>query len=192
MKTSRLRARRATPGDRRLLGPQHRRREPLASLCRVGREVPPFVEVSSGGRPQHGGLRTGVLVGFDRLVQIRDETDTAILMVEQNARKALSVSDRGTSWIWARTASRVPATTCWRATTLRSCTSGGEPDPSAAALIPRRRDALSCFVCGVTRTPTRLPRRGPVQWCTRRGVTSHTMGPAHAVRYRRTATRLPR
>ena len=32
---------------------------------------------------------------FDRLVQIRDETDTAILMVEQNARKALSVSDRG-------------------------------------------------------------------------------------------------
>lgn len=95
MKTSRLRARRATPGDRRLLGPQHRRREPLASLCRVGREVPPFVEVSSGGRPQHGGLRTGVLVGFDRLVQIRDETDTAILMIEQNARKALSVSDRG-------------------------------------------------------------------------------------------------
>jgi branched-chain amino acid transport system ATP-binding protein len=37
------------------------------------------------------------LVGdmFDRLVTIRDETDTAILMVEQNARKALSVSDRG-------------------------------------------------------------------------------------------------
>ncbi|AZH24503.1 ABC transporter ATP-binding protein [Haloplanus aerogenes] len=32
---------------------------------------------------------------FDRLVEIRDETDTAILMVEQNARKALSVSDRG-------------------------------------------------------------------------------------------------
>ena len=32
---------------------------------------------------------------FDRLVNIRDETDTAILMVEQNARKALSVSDRG-------------------------------------------------------------------------------------------------
>ena len=32
---------------------------------------------------------------FDRLVAIRDETDTAILMVEQNARKALSVSDRG-------------------------------------------------------------------------------------------------
>jgi len=32
---------------------------------------------------------------FDRLVGIRDETDTAILMVEQNARKALSVSDRG-------------------------------------------------------------------------------------------------
>ncbi len=32
---------------------------------------------------------------FDRLVTIRDETDTAILMVEQNARKALSVSDRG-------------------------------------------------------------------------------------------------
>jgi len=32
---------------------------------------------------------------FRRLVQIRDETDTAILMVEQNARKALSVSDRG-------------------------------------------------------------------------------------------------
>ena len=32
---------------------------------------------------------------FDRLVQIRDETDTAILMVEQNARKALTVSDRG-------------------------------------------------------------------------------------------------
>ena len=32
---------------------------------------------------------------FDRLVRIRDETDTAILMVEQNARQALSVSDRG-------------------------------------------------------------------------------------------------
>ena len=32
---------------------------------------------------------------FDRLVGIRDETDTAILMVEQNARKALSVADRG-------------------------------------------------------------------------------------------------
>ncbi|WP_251341791.1 ABC transporter ATP-binding protein [Haloplanus halophilus] len=32
---------------------------------------------------------------FDRLVGIRDETETAILMVEQNARKALSVSDRG-------------------------------------------------------------------------------------------------
>jgi branched-chain amino acid transport system ATP-binding protein len=32
---------------------------------------------------------------FDRLVAIRDETDTAILMVEQNARKALDVSDRG-------------------------------------------------------------------------------------------------
>ena len=32
---------------------------------------------------------------FERLVQIRDETDTAILMVEQNARKALAVSDRG-------------------------------------------------------------------------------------------------
>ncbi|MFB6256081.1 MAG: ABC transporter ATP-binding protein [Haloplanus sp.] len=32
---------------------------------------------------------------FDRLVEIRDETETAILMVEQNARKALSVSDRG-------------------------------------------------------------------------------------------------
>jgi ABC-type branched-subunit amino acid transport system ATPase component len=32
---------------------------------------------------------------FERLVQIRDETDTAILMVEQNARQALSVSDRG-------------------------------------------------------------------------------------------------
>jgi branched-chain amino acid transport system ATP-binding protein len=32
---------------------------------------------------------------FDRLVQIRDETDTAILMVEQNARQALQVSDRG-------------------------------------------------------------------------------------------------
>ena len=32
---------------------------------------------------------------FDRLVQIRDETDTAILMVEQNARQALRVSDRG-------------------------------------------------------------------------------------------------
>ncbi|WP_248897857.1 ABC transporter ATP-binding protein [Haloplanus halobius] len=32
---------------------------------------------------------------FDRLVEIRDETDTAILMVEQNARKALRTSDRG-------------------------------------------------------------------------------------------------
>lgn len=32
---------------------------------------------------------------FDRLVRIRDETDTAILMVEQNARQALRVSDRG-------------------------------------------------------------------------------------------------
>ncbi|GCF15303.1 ABC transporter ATP-binding protein [Haloarcula mannanilytica] len=32
---------------------------------------------------------------FDRLVRIRDETDTAILMVEQNARQALSVSDKG-------------------------------------------------------------------------------------------------
>jgi len=32
---------------------------------------------------------------FDRLVEIRDATETAILMVEQNARKALSVSDRG-------------------------------------------------------------------------------------------------
>jgi branched-chain amino acid transport system ATP-binding protein len=32
---------------------------------------------------------------FDRLVEIRDETETAILMVEQNAQKALSVSDRG-------------------------------------------------------------------------------------------------
>jgi ABC-type branched-subunit amino acid transport system ATPase component len=32
---------------------------------------------------------------FDRLVQIRDETETAILMVEQNARQALGVSDRG-------------------------------------------------------------------------------------------------
>ncbi|MFD1632451.1 ABC transporter ATP-binding protein [Haloplanus ruber] len=32
---------------------------------------------------------------FERLVQIRDETDTAILMVEQNARQALAVSDRG-------------------------------------------------------------------------------------------------
>jgi branched-chain amino acid transport system ATP-binding protein len=32
---------------------------------------------------------------FERLVEIRDATDTAILMVEQNARKALSVSDRG-------------------------------------------------------------------------------------------------
>ena len=32
---------------------------------------------------------------FDRLVGIRDATDTAILMVEQNARKALSVADRG-------------------------------------------------------------------------------------------------
>lgn len=32
---------------------------------------------------------------FDRLVRIRDETDTAILMVEQNARQALRISDRG-------------------------------------------------------------------------------------------------
>ncbi|MDG5777776.1 ABC transporter ATP-binding protein [Haloarculaceae archaeon H-GB2-1] len=32
---------------------------------------------------------------FDRLVQIRDETETAILMVEQNARQALEISDRG-------------------------------------------------------------------------------------------------
>jgi ABC-type branched-subunit amino acid transport system ATPase component len=32
---------------------------------------------------------------FDRLVEIRDETDTAILMVEQNARQALAISDRG-------------------------------------------------------------------------------------------------
>jgi len=32
---------------------------------------------------------------FDRLVDIRDETETAILMVEQNARQALRVSDRG-------------------------------------------------------------------------------------------------
>ena len=32
---------------------------------------------------------------FDRLQSIRDGTDTAILMVEQNARKALAISDRG-------------------------------------------------------------------------------------------------
>jgi branched-chain amino acid transport system ATP-binding protein len=32
---------------------------------------------------------------FDRLVEIRDVTETAILMVEQNARQALRVSDRG-------------------------------------------------------------------------------------------------
>lgn len=32
---------------------------------------------------------------FDRLVEIREETNTAILMVEQNARQALQVSDRG-------------------------------------------------------------------------------------------------
>jgi branched-chain amino acid transport system ATP-binding protein len=32
---------------------------------------------------------------FDQLVGIRDETETAILMVEQNAQQALSVSDRG-------------------------------------------------------------------------------------------------
>jgi branched-chain amino acid transport system ATP-binding protein len=32
---------------------------------------------------------------FDRLLDIREATGTAILMVEQNARKALSVSDRG-------------------------------------------------------------------------------------------------
>jgi branched-chain amino acid transport system ATP-binding protein len=32
---------------------------------------------------------------FDRLVTIREGTDTAILMVEQNARQALSASDRG-------------------------------------------------------------------------------------------------
>jgi len=32
---------------------------------------------------------------FDRLVEIRDETETAILMVEQNARQALRISDRG-------------------------------------------------------------------------------------------------
>ncbi|PSP85072.1 ABC transporter ATP-binding protein [Halobacteriales archaeon QS_1_68_17] len=32
---------------------------------------------------------------FDRLVRIREETDTAILMVEQNARQALAISDRG-------------------------------------------------------------------------------------------------
>ena len=32
---------------------------------------------------------------FDRLVRIRDETETAILMVEQNASQALSVSDKG-------------------------------------------------------------------------------------------------
>ncbi len=32
---------------------------------------------------------------FDRLSAIREQTDTAILMVEQNARKALAISDRG-------------------------------------------------------------------------------------------------
>jgi len=32
---------------------------------------------------------------FDNLVRIRDETDTAIFMVEQNARQALNISDRG-------------------------------------------------------------------------------------------------
>ena len=32
---------------------------------------------------------------FDHLLRIREETDTAILMVEQNAREALSISDRG-------------------------------------------------------------------------------------------------
>jgi branched-chain amino acid transport system ATP-binding protein len=32
---------------------------------------------------------------FDRLVEIRDSTETAILMVEQNARQALKISDRG-------------------------------------------------------------------------------------------------
>ncbi|WP_096389664.1 ABC transporter ATP-binding protein [Halopenitus persicus] len=32
---------------------------------------------------------------FDRLVDIRDGTETAILMVEQNAKQALRVSDRG-------------------------------------------------------------------------------------------------
>jgi len=32
---------------------------------------------------------------FDRLQAIREGTDTAILMVEQNARKALAISDRG-------------------------------------------------------------------------------------------------
>ncbi len=32
---------------------------------------------------------------FDRLQAIREGTDTAILMVEQNARKALTISDRG-------------------------------------------------------------------------------------------------
>jgi ABC-type branched-chain amino acid transport systems, ATPase component len=42
------------------------------------------------------GLAPDLVDGmFDRLVQIRDETDTAILMVEQNARQALQVSDRG-------------------------------------------------------------------------------------------------
>lgn len=32
---------------------------------------------------------------FEHLVAIRDDTETAILMVEQNARQALSISDRG-------------------------------------------------------------------------------------------------
>lgn len=32
---------------------------------------------------------------FDRLVRIREETETAILMVEQNARQARQISDRG-------------------------------------------------------------------------------------------------
>lgn len=32
---------------------------------------------------------------FDHLLRIREETETAILMVEQNAREALSISDRG-------------------------------------------------------------------------------------------------
>jgi branched-chain amino acid transport system ATP-binding protein len=32
---------------------------------------------------------------FEHLIDIREDTDTAILMVEQNARKALAISDRG-------------------------------------------------------------------------------------------------
>ena len=32
---------------------------------------------------------------FEKITEIREESDTAVLMVEQNARRALAESDRG-------------------------------------------------------------------------------------------------